>query len=439
MKVVDKPMTIENTQALFIDRYFDLYPKEVAKLLEPLSPKEVGAFLQRQRTELSCDVLELIPPELAAESLLTLPESRAVELLSEIEPGRAALLLNLCSSTDRERLLVQLEPSLNRELAELMTYPRGTVGRLMNTRVITFHPDNTVKQALARYRRIGQQIRNLIVVDETGRLVGLVPLASAVTANWGTLLRELIKSEPPSVLATSPREEAAEILTRYDVTTLPVVDVNLRVIGVLSHDALIRSVQEEASVGLQTMVGASKEERALSTPWFAVRKRLPWLNVNLLTAFVAAAVVGLFENTIAQFTALAVLLPVVAGQSGNTGAQALAVIMRGLALREIRLRHSMRVLFKEGLAGVINGIAIALVTSVGVWFWSGSLGLSVIIGVAMVISMGLAGLSGAAIPLVLTVLRQDPAQSGSIILTTVTDVVGFLSFLGLATIFASFI
>ena len=129
------------------------------------------------------------------------------------------------------------------------------------------------------------------------------------------------------------------------------------------------------------MVGAGKEERALSSPWLAVRKRLPWLNINLVTAFIAAAVVGLFENTIAQFTALAVLLPVVAGQSGNTGAQALAVVMRGLALREIRPRHAPRVLFKEGLAGTLNGIAIALVTGAGVWVWSGSLGLSAVIAV----------------------------------------------------------
>jgi magnesium transporter len=188
---------------------------------------------------------------------------------------------------------------------------------------------------------------------------------------------------------------------------------------------------------MQAMVGVSRDERALSSPLVAMRKRLPWLNINLLTAFLAAAVVGLFENTIAQFTALAVLLPVVAGQSGNTGAQALAVIMRGLALREIQVRHWRRVLLKEVLAGALNGIAIAIVTGLGVLIWSKSIGLALVIGVAMIISMALAGLSGGAIPLVLTRLGQDPAQSASILLTTVTDVVGFFSFLGLATLFSS--
>jgi len=183
-----------------------------------------------------------------------------------------------------------------------------------------------------------------------------------------------------------------------------------------------------------TMVGASEQERALSSPLFAVRKRLPWLQINLLTAFLAASVVGLFEDTIARVTALAVLLPVVAGQSGNTGAQALAVTMRGLALREVRTRQWLLVASKEAVAGAGNGIAVSLTTAFAVYLWSQSPGLTLVIGISMVLSMTLAGLSGAIIPMALTALRQDPAQSSSIILTTVTDVVGFFSFLGIATL-----
>jgi magnesium transporter len=182
------------------------------------------------------------------------------------------------------------------------------------------------------------------------------------------------------------------------------------------------------------MVGASKDERALSPISFAVKKRLPWLEFNLLTAFLAASVVGIFEQTIARYTALAVLLPVVAGQSGNTGAQALAVVMRGLALREIRLRQWARVLSKELFVGVLNGVAVAATTSLFVFLWSRSTGLALIIGISMVLSMAIAGLSGGAVPLALRALGQDPAQSSSIILTTVTDVVGFFSFLGIATL-----
>ena len=182
------------------------------------------------------------------------------------------------------------------------------------------------------------------------------------------------------------------------------------------------------------MVGVSKDEKALSPVVFSVTKRLPWLHINLVTAFIAAAVVGLFEGTIEKFTALAILLPVVAGQSGNAGAQALAVTMRALALREISIRHWSKVVIKEINVGFLNGVAIALTTSIGVYFWSRSIGLSFVIGSAMVISMVAAGLSGALIPITLKRLGQDPAQSSSIVLTTVTDVVGFMSFLGIATI-----
>jgi len=170
---------------------------------------------------------------------------------------------------------------------------------------------------------------------------------------------------------------------------------------------------------------------------FAVRKRLGWLHINLVTAFLAASVVGLFEGTIAKFTALAVLLPVVAGQSGNAGAQALAVTMRGLALREIGSRHQLRVVWKEINVGLFDGIAIAMTTGLGVYLWSWSTGLALVIGSAMVLSMIAAGFAGAIIPITLARLGQDPAQSSSIILTTVTDVVGFFSFLGIATLLAS--
>ena len=187
------------------------------------------------------------------------------------------------------------------------------------------------------------------------------------------------------------------------------------------------------SANMQTMVGVSKEERALSSSWFAVKKRLPWLQINLLTAFLAAAVVGMFEDTIAKYTALAILLPIAAGQSGNTGAQALAVTMRGLTLREITVRHWLRVTLKEISAGMINGVVTAITCGLGVFVWSRSTGLALIIALAMITSMTIAAAAGALVPIILKKVGQDPALSSSIILTTVTDIAGFMSFLGIAT------
>jgi magnesium transporter len=193
-------------------------------------------------------------------------------------------------------------------------------------------------------------------------------------------------------------------------------------------------VRAETSLDMQTMVGASADERALSPALFAVRKRLPWLQINLLTAFLAAAVVGLFEGVIAKVTALAILLPVVAGQSGNAGAQALAVTMRGLVLREVGVRQWPRVVMKEAAVGLINGLAVATTTAIGVFIWSRSMGLVLVIVLSMIISMVAAGLAGALVPIVLRRMGQDPATASSIILTTVTDVTGFFSFLGIATL-----
>ncbi|HVS66115.1 MAG TPA: magnesium transporter, partial [Thermoanaerobaculia bacterium] len=264
-----------------------------------------------------------------------------------------------------------------------------------------------------------------------------VLLAELAVAPSDETLETLVQPPRAVIGAMAPRSEVSELLEEPRLTSLPVVDVQGHLLGVIRQDALLDAAREEAVSDLQAMVGASREERALSTAAFAVRKRLPWLEINLLTAFLAAAVVGLFEDTIARVTALAVLLPVVAGQSGNTGAQALAVTMRGLALREVRTQQWLRVVVKELLAGAGNGVAVAATTSLAVYLWSRSPGLALVIGSSMVLSMTIAGFSGAAIPMILTSLRQDPAQSSSIFLTTVTDVAGFFSFLGIATLLMS--
>ena len=321
-----------------------------------------------------------------------------------------------------------------------MSYPRDSAGSLMDPRAITFRPDAVARDVVQRLRRVRRRrVQDVFVVDEGRRLLGSIPLQEVFLAPADERLRNLMRDAPPRVDAMASREGVIEILQQHRSQSLPVVDVEGRLVGVLRQEQLIATARQDAAAGAVKMTGASQDERALSTPWFAVRKRLPWLQVNLLTAFLAASVVGIFEGTIAQFTALAVLLPVVAGQSGNTGAQALAVTMRGLALREIRIRHWLRVTMKETLAGSVNGVAVGLTTSIAVLIWSRSPGLAFVIGVSMVISMAVAGLAGATIPIVLSYLRQDPAQASSIILTTVTDVVGFFSFLGIATALSSFL
>jgi len=419
-----------------LDRYLDNHPREVIQAIESADPEDAAAVLNQLDLDRAVKLLERFTPGFAAALLPILDEKQARQVIEAMDPGHTATLLGHLDEEQTERLLGLAGAVTTSEIKELMSYPPDTAGALMDTRVATFAPTQTVREALVQLQRDRIESEELVVVDG-GRLLGMVRLATAVASGPETLLSELLSKSPIYVLSTAPREDVATLIEQANLTVLPVVDPSERLLGCINHRALVRAIREDATVDLQTLVGVSKEERALSSPWFAVRKRLPWLNINLVTAFAAAFVVGMFEDTIAKFTALAVLLPVVAGQSGNTGAQALAVTMRGLALREIRLRHSLYVLGKEGLAGILNGIAIAVVTCIGVYLWSGSAGLVLVIGLAMVISMAIAGLSGAGIPLLLSAFRQDPAQSGSIVLTTVTDIVGFFSFLGLATIFAS--
>ena len=420
------------------DTFIDQFPQEATEVLESAPVAEIVQLLQTQSPERAARLLGRISTALATTALLQLHPDPVRQILSAMDPVQAALLLGSFDPDNRKMLMNSLDAGLARELNDLMSYPEASAGRLMQPHFPSVPARLTVRQVLKRIRRFSpRDAAVLVVTDDDGKLLGLMDLVDIVQAEPGTLLATLMHiTTPVRTNALTPREEIINLFSRYKLRLLPVVDIEDRLLGVIRQSTVLQAAQEEAATDMQAMVGVSRDERALSSPLIAMRKRLPWLNINLLTAFLAAAVVGLFENTIAQFTALAVLLPVVAGQSGNTGAQALAVIMRGLALREIQVRHWQRVLLKEVLAGALNGIAIAIVTGLGVLIWSQSTGLAVVIGVAMVISMALAGLSGAAIPLLLTRLGQDPAQSASILLTTVTDIVGFFSFLGLATLFS---
>jgi magnesium transporter len=412
-----------------------LYPAEAAPLLEELHVPELARFLERQDPKLAADVLRRLRAERAAEVVAELQQPAASAILAAFEPALAAALVSRLDERARASRLAALDPALAKELTELMTYPPGAAGALMDPRVASFRPDTSAQHALDRIRALSNRdIRDVYLVDDEGRLVGAVGLQDLAVADPEARLHELAQPEPPRVQALAPQEELVAIAEDRRVTSLPVVDINDRLLGVIRYADILSATQRDASADIQTMVGVSKEERALSSAAFAVRKRLPWLQINLATAFLAAAVVGLFESTIARFTALAVLLPVVAGQSGNTGAQALAVTMRGLALREIRVRHWFRVARKELTAGAVNGLAVAAVTAFGVFVWSRSAGLAAVIGVSMVCSMVVAGLAGASVPMALTLLRQDPAAASSIVLTTVTDVMGFLTFLGFATL-----
>lgn len=415
---------------------FEQFPVEAVRLLEQLDIEEIAEMLSSQDILITIKVWERISPQLGARVLAILPLSYSVKVLKNIDTNRGASLLKCLDETRQEEVLNAIEKNIASDLRRAVECETDSAGALMDSNVMYFRPKMTVAETINVLRSRPKGVyRKIYTVDESNHLKGMIEMEDLALAVDDTRLSEIEKIPPAVVQLTTGREELVDLFERYKLTDLPVVDFEHRLVGVIRYHALVEAARVEVSVDMQTMVGVSKDERAMSPASFAIRKRLPWLQINLLTAFLAAAVVGLFESTIAQFTALAVLLPVVAGQSGNTGAQALAVTMRGLALKEIYPRMWIRVVFKESSVGFWNGIAVALTTGIGVYVWSQSIGLTLVIAFSMVMSMTIASIAGAGIPILLTITGQDPAQSSSIFLTTITDIAGFLSFLGIATLF----
>ncbi|CAH1198187.1 Magnesium transporter [Candidatus Nitrotoga sp. BS] len=428
---------MEPADAALTHRFLLDYPQEAARLFEAMPTDEAAVLLAGQPPHAALRAWQALAPDVAVQVLEQLPVPLAEHLLAEAEPVVSIAALTQLDAAQREAWLKRLHAEVAHELRGLLAYPEDCAGRMMDPRVSPLRSGMTVAEAVERLRQLRRSgLRELFVVDDDGRLTGRVEVQDLALANRDLPLSDITRAIVAQVGDLDPREEVVETLQEQPITVLPVVNISGRFIGVIRQAELMAAVVEETSLDIQTMVGASPDERALSSPMFAVKKRLPWLQINLLTAFLASAVVGLFETTIAQITALAVLLPVVAGQSGNAGAQALAVTMRGLALREISLRHWPAVVGKEALVGVMNGIAVAATTGLVVFVWSRSLALVGVIMLAMVISMFAAGLAGALVPILLRRIGQDPATASSIILTTVTDIVGFFSFLGIAALFA---
>lgn len=426
-------------QAL-LARYIESHPVAVARQLETRDTADVARLLSAYGVPAAAEVIRRMDAERATRVLLDTDPERMTRIIQELDPVQVAQLVSRLENDERERVLNHLPAALRDELNGLLSYPPGTAGALMDGRVLTFAKSLPVRAALERIREARtQRIGDLLMVDDHGAFAGVVSLQDVVGAKPEQHLEELAQQGVVFVQPMTPREDVVELLNQHRLVSLPVVDLHDRVVGVIRHAGLVDALQQDAAADLQQMVGGSTEERALSRPWIGVKGRLPWLHINLVTSFLAASVVGLFQDTIAQFTALAVLLPVVAGQSGNTGAQALAVTMRGLALREIGVSHGPRVLLKEMSVGFVNGLVIAAVTALAVFIWSRSLPLATVMLLSMLFSMVAASAAGAAIPIILVKVGRDPATASSIILTTVTDIVGFFSFLGLARVLAQLV
>lgn len=380
-------------------------------------------------------LLDRLPPPRALQIFRLLEQPARERILLSAGPRLAVNLLGQLPAKDVSELLAPLPGSLQRELTRLLDFPDNSAGRLMDRAFDALRPWMTAAEVRDRLRTSDlKRVRMVFVVDDDGVLAGRLDMQELALAAETDRVEQLMQPPTGAVTLTTPRQEVVALLEETRLDSLPVVDLDQRLMGVVRYTSLFRAIEAEANVDIQTMVGVSADERALSPSGFVIRRRLPWLHLNLLTAFLAASVVGLFEHTIAQFTALAVLMPVVAGMAGNAGSQALAVTIRGLALREIGTVDWRRLLFKEQRAAFVNGIVLALSCGLGVLAWSQSPGLALVIGIAMILGLLAAATAGALVPVLLTRFGQDPATASAIFLTTVTDIFGFFAFLGTATL-----
>ena len=425
---------------LLHEAFFTDYHEEAAQILETFQVPDILRLMQSTTGKNIANLLACMSPVVAAEVITAMSTDLLAQTLPEMSPAIAASLLQRLDENLWNAILNRIPSRHANEIRSYMEYPPDSVGSLMDPGVFTVPEDLTVEEAMAQVRsRAPKDIHDLYIVDRNQTLVGKLSVRDLLLIEPDERLQSVMHRDLSAIHPLESREQIVELFSQRLLFTIPVVDLDGHLLGVIRNQDIVKASQEDATADILTMVGANKDERPLSSVSFSVRKRLPWLQLNLLTAFLAAFVVGIFESTIAQFTALAVLLPVVAGQSGNTGAQSLAVVIRGLALRDIRPSEWFRVSGKEVFVAFLNSLAVAGTACLAVALWSRSFGLTLVIGVSMIISMVIAGLSGAIIPMILKALKQDPAQSSSIVLTTVTDVVGFLSFLGLATLFSSFL
>ncbi len=425
-------------------------------LLQKQHPADLGQIFgdlhEGERTA-AFSILVERQPRLAMESLSELGPERGATLLAGRSAEEIARLVQEIPSDDAAALIDHLPEELSNEVLELMRrresgqveslldYAERTAGRIMNPNVFALSEDLTVAEAVSALQSAinVEMVFYLYVVDGRRHLVGVTSLRRLLLVAPETPLKRIMTPDVFSVRVDTDQEEAARLVASYNLLAIPVVDEENKLAGVITVDDVIDVLKDEATEDLYRLAGVSGDERVETPAWEALKKRLPWLGVNLGTAFLAASVVAAFETTISQATALAVFMPIVAGMGGNAGTQTLTVIVRGLALGELSGANARKALFKEVAIGLGNGVALGVVAAIVAWVTKGNPVLGLLLGMAMVCNMLVASTAGTLVPLGLKAMKVDPALASSVFITTFTDVVGFASFLGLATIFLRYL
>tara|TARA_B100001123_G_scaffold43691_1_gene44876 strand:+ start:5725 stop:7086 length:1362 start_codon:yes stop_codon:yes gene_type:complete len=420
------------------------HPADLATIFSELPEKEREAafsLLAEQNGRLAMEAISELGPEVGTLLLSTRTAEEIARLAQEIPSDDAAALINSLPEELSIAVLDLMRPKESGVVEHLLEYDDQTAGRIMNPNVFALSEDLTVGEAITELQgaRDVEMVFYLYVVDGRRHLVGVTSLRRLLLVSPETPLKRIMTTDVISAQAETDQEEVAQEVASYNLLALPVVDKENKLVGVITVDDVIDVIKDEATEDIYRLAGVVGDERSFTPPLESLRKRLPWLGVNLVTAFFAAVVVAFFEGTIERVTALAVFMPVVAGMGGNAGTQTLTVIVRGIALGELSWGNSRKALFKEFAVGIGNGLVLGLIAAVVVWGMRGNLAIGLLLGAAMIVNMFVAATAGTLIPLGLRAANVDPALASSVFITTMTDVFGFLSFLGLATLFLGYL
>ncbi len=435
-------MTNRNALTVLVKEFFQQDRLLAARCLETMDEEQASSVLTALPSTLAIEVFGDLQPSFAAALLKNMPSTLFHGIVEKMDPQTAATLLMGLSREHRERLLNLIPEKNKAQIQEILTYPENSAGRMMSPVFLSFHTDIKVKNAIQRIRLLARKkapASYAYVVSSENRLVGVMNMHDLMLAPGDSLLESVMRKDIFTVNCFMDREQVAEELSKRRFFAAPVVDNEHRLLGVVKVEQLIDDVQEEATEDIQKMFGAGGDERAFSPMLFSLAKRLPWLHVNLATAFLAGSVVAIFKDIIAKLPVLAIYLPVVAGQGGNAGSQSLVVVIRGLVMREIPASKFSKLVLKEACIGIVNGLVIGGVTALAAYLWQGNPYLGLVVGLAMLTNLVIAGLTGAAIPLIMKAIGLDPAQCSNIILTTFTDVMGFLALLGFGVLFQKYL
>ncbi len=417
-----------------------LHPADTAQIINELPSEYQQYSFSLLNEENASDVVLDLHDELREDILEIMQESRLVKILDEMDSDEATDLVSELDDVRTEKVLKKLDiidKEDSDEIRQLLVYDEESAGGLMQKEIIAVHFDMKRDEMIEYIRENYEDVENLhyvFVVDNHNCLVGILELAKILLAQPDKRANEILDKDVVVANVNVDQEEVAHIFRKYNLLTLPIVDDENHLLGRITVDDIIDVIDDEASEDAYKMVGLESEDKVFTNPISSVRKRLPWLALNLLTALLVSSVVGIFEATIARMSFLAVLMPIVAGLGGNSGTQTLTVITRGIAMGELTINNTYRAIVKEVTVGLINGVIIGSTAMLLAFILKGDIMLGVVLGIAMICNMFIAGMVGSLIPVVMKALKFDPALASSVIITMLTDIGGFASFLGLASV-----